>query len=79
MTGAEKLVVGASGLVGSHVTRQLVNRGDDVRVLIRRTSSTKALEDRDIEHWRTGLAAQANSRVDQRAAQFYRDNGIRGM
>jgi dihydroflavonol-4-reductase len=50
MTGAKKLVVGASGFVGSHVTRQLVNRGDDVRVLIRRTSSTKAIEDLDIEY-----------------------------
>ena len=45
MAGAKKLVVGASGFLGSHVTRQLVSRGDDVRVLIRRTSSTKAIED----------------------------------
>jgi dihydroflavonol-4-reductase len=50
MTGAKKLVVGASGFLGSHVTRQLVDRGDDVRVLIRRTSSTKAIEDLDIEY-----------------------------
>lgn len=50
MTGAKKLVIGASGFVGSHVTRQLVDRGDDVRVLIRRTSSTKAIEDLDVEY-----------------------------
>lgn len=50
MTGAKKLVVGASGFVGSHVTRQLVERGDDVRVLIRQTSSTKAIEDLDVEY-----------------------------
>ena len=50
MGGAKKLVIGASGFVGSHVTRQLVDRGDDVRVLIRRTSSTKAIEDLDIEY-----------------------------
>lgn len=50
MTGAKKLVVGASGFLGSHVARQLVDRGDDVRVMIRRTSSTKALEDLDIEY-----------------------------
>jgi dihydroflavonol-4-reductase len=50
MTGAKKLVVGASGFLGSHVTRQLVHRGDDVRVLIRRTSSTKAIEDLDVEY-----------------------------
>jgi dihydroflavonol-4-reductase len=30
------LVIGASGFVGSHVTRHLFDRGDDVRVLIRR-------------------------------------------
>jgi dihydroflavonol-4-reductase len=50
MTGAKKLVAGASGFLGSHVTRQLVDRGDDVRVLIRRTSSTKAIEDLDVEY-----------------------------
>jgi dihydroflavonol-4-reductase len=50
MTGPKKLVVGASGFLGSHVSRQLVDRGDDVRVLIRRTSSTKAIEDLDLEY-----------------------------
>jgi dihydroflavonol-4-reductase len=50
MPGAKKLVIGASGFLGSHVTRQLVDRGDDVRVLIRRTSSTKAIEDLDVEY-----------------------------
>jgi len=45
MPGAKKLVMGASGFLGSHVTRQLVERGDDVRVILRRTSSTKAIED----------------------------------
>jgi dihydroflavonol-4-reductase len=37
------LVIGASGFLGSHVTRQLVERGDDVRILIRATSSTRAI------------------------------------
>ena len=50
MAGAKKLVMGASGFVGSHVTRQLVERGDDVRVILRRTSSTKAIEDLDVEY-----------------------------
>ena len=48
MTGSKRLVIGASGFLGSHVTRQLVDRGDDVRVLIRRTSSTKAIEDLNV-------------------------------
>lgn len=50
MPGAKKLVMGASGFLGSHVTRQLVERGDDVRVILRRTSSTKAIEDLDVEY-----------------------------
>jgi dihydroflavonol-4-reductase len=50
MAGAKKLVMGASGFLGSHVTRQLVERGDDVRVILRRTSSTKAIEDLDVEY-----------------------------
>ena len=50
MAGAKKLVIGASGFLGSHVTRQLVDRGDDVRVLVRRTSSTKAIEDLNVEY-----------------------------
>jgi dihydroflavonol-4-reductase len=39
-----KLVMGASGYLGSHVTRQLVERGDDVRVWIRPSSATRAFE-----------------------------------
>jgi nucleoside-diphosphate-sugar epimerase len=44
-----KLVLGASGFLGSHVTRQLVQRGEDVRVMLRRTSSTRALDDLGVE------------------------------
>jgi len=38
------LVTGASGFVGSHTTRQLVAQGREVRVLLRRTSRTAALD-----------------------------------
>ncbi|WP_158021397.1 NAD-dependent epimerase/dehydratase family protein [Mycolicibacterium chubuense] len=41
--------MGASGFLGSHVTRQLVARGDDVRVMLRRTSSTRGIDDLDVE------------------------------
>jgi dihydroflavonol-4-reductase len=44
-----KLVIGASGFLGSHVTRQLVEGGEDVRVLLRRTSSTRGIDDLDVE------------------------------
>ncbi|MGE2717256.1 NAD-dependent epimerase/dehydratase family protein [Mycolicibacterium litorale] len=45
----KQLVIGASGFLGSHVTRRLVERGDDVRVLIRRTSSTRGIDDLPVE------------------------------
>ncbi len=47
--GAKKLVIGASGFLGSHVTRQLVTAGADVRVMLRRTSSTKGIDDLPVE------------------------------
>lgn len=46
---AKKLVIGASGFLGSHVTRQLVARGEHVRVLIRKSSSTRGLDDLPVE------------------------------
>ncbi|MBJ7384603.1 MAG: NAD-dependent epimerase/dehydratase family protein, partial [Mycolicibacterium sp.] len=45
----KKLVLGASGFLGSHVTRQLVANGEDVRVMVRKTSSTKGIDDLDVE------------------------------
>ncbi len=44
-----KLVMGASGFLGSHVTRQLVERGDQVRVWIRESSSTVGFDGLDVE------------------------------
>ncbi len=44
-----KLVMGASGYLGSHVTRELVARGEQVRVLVRTTSSTRGIDDLDID------------------------------
>jgi nucleoside-diphosphate-sugar epimerase len=49
--GSKKLVIGASGFLGSHVTRQLVAAGEDVRVMLRLTSSTKGIEDLDVERF----------------------------
>jgi dihydroflavonol-4-reductase len=51
MVGLKKLVIGASGFLGSHVTRQLANRGDEVRVMIRTTSSTRGIDDLDVERF----------------------------
>jgi nucleoside-diphosphate-sugar epimerase len=41
--------MGASGFVGSHVVRKLVERGDDVRVYLRKSSRTVAIDDLDVE------------------------------
>jgi len=44
------LVTGAAGFLGSHVARQLVARGEDVRVLMRASSTNKAIADLPLEY-----------------------------
>jgi dihydroflavonol-4-reductase len=44
------LVTGATGFLGSHVTRQLVARGEDVRVLLRPSSTNRAIADLSLEY-----------------------------
>ena len=44
------LVTGAAGFLGSHVTRQLVVRGDEVRVLLRASSTNRAIADLSLEY-----------------------------
>jgi dihydroflavonol-4-reductase len=44
------LVTGASGFLGSHVARQLVARGEDVRVLMRASSTNRAIADLSLEY-----------------------------
>src|SRR2546422_7412243 len=44
------LVTGASGFLGSHVTRQLVARGENVRVLLRASSNNRAIADLPLEY-----------------------------
>ncbi|HEX5145220.1 MAG TPA: NAD-dependent epimerase/dehydratase family protein [Mycobacterium sp.] len=40
-----KLVIGANGYLGSHVTRQLVSAGEDVRVMVRANANTVSIDD----------------------------------
>ena len=44
------LVTGAAGFLGSQVTRQLVARGDSVRVLVRPSSSNRAISDLSLQY-----------------------------
>jgi dihydroflavonol-4-reductase len=44
------LVTGAAGFLGSHVTRQLVARGETVRVLMRASSTNRAIADLPLEY-----------------------------
>jgi dihydroflavonol-4-reductase len=50
--------------VGSHVVRALLERGDDVRCTVRRTSALDALEGLDVEH----VIADVTDRRSMRAA-----------
>src|ERR1700735_1747046 len=49
VAGQRALVMGASGNVGACVTRCLVSSGADVRVLLRKSSSTKGIDGLDVE------------------------------
>lgn len=44
------LVTGAAGFLGSHVARQLFARGEDVRVLMRASSTNRAIADLSLEY-----------------------------
>jgi dihydroflavonol-4-reductase len=44
------LVTGATGFLGSHVARQLVARGESVRVLMRPSSNNRAISDLPLEY-----------------------------
>ena len=54
------LVTGATGFVGSHVARQLVNAGQSVRALVRPGSNLEALAGLHLEYFEGDLR-HANS------------------
>jgi dihydroflavonol-4-reductase len=60
------LVTGAAGFLGSHLTRQLVDVGENVRVLLRASSSNRAIADLPLEYITGDLRDQASL---QRAMQ----------
>jgi dihydroflavonol-4-reductase len=63
------LVTGAAGFLGSHVTRQLVARGDDVRVLMRPSSSNRAISDLSLEYVTGDLREPASLERAMQGAQ----------
>jgi dihydroflavonol-4-reductase len=54
------LVTGAAGFLGSHVARQLVARGETVRVLVRASSSNRAISDLSLEYVTGDLRDEAS-------------------
>jgi dihydroflavonol-4-reductase len=52
--------MGASGNVGACVTRHLVSGGADVRVLLRKSSSTKGIEALNVERYYGGISDTAD-------------------
>jgi dihydroflavonol-4-reductase len=58
--GTRVLVTGGTGFVGSHVARQLVERGDTVRALARASSKTDNLDELDVEIVRGDLQDPAS-------------------
>lgn len=46
-----KLVIGANGYLGSHVTRQLVDDGNSVRIMVRENASTIGIDDLSTERF----------------------------
>lgn len=51
MLDGKCLVIGASGFLGSHVAKQLVADGNDVRIMVRPSSDTRATDHLDVERF----------------------------
>ena len=51
MSAQPRLVIGANGFLGSHVTRQLVAAGHDVRVMVRENASTVPIDDLAVQRF----------------------------
>src|ERR1700752_4204531 len=69
-TNAPKLVIGANGFLGSHVTRQLVAAGAEVRAMVRPTANTRSIDDLEVTRFHgdvfdTAIVRQAMDGCDE--------------
>ncbi len=73
VAGQRALVMGASGNVGACVTRHLVSGGADVRVLLRRSSSTKGIDGLDVERYYGDIfdSSQVAAAMSNRDVVYY--------
>lgn len=71
--GYRKLVIGASGFLGSQVTRRLAERGERVRIMVRPTSSLRALRgvDADIVYGEISDPASLQAAMDGCDVVYY--------
>lgn len=74
------LVTGATGFLGGHLVRRLVERGDDVRALARKTSNVDKLKNLDVEIFYGDLADKDSLRhaVDDVDIVYHAAATIRG-
>jgi dihydroflavonol-4-reductase len=63
MTAAPKLVIGANGFLGSHVTRQLVGEGAEVRVMVRPEADTRTIDDLHVNRFHGDVFDSATLRT----------------
>lgn len=68
-TNRTSLVIGANGYLGSHVTRQLVTAGENVRVMVREGATTIGIDDLDVTRivgdiWNDDVLREAMTGVD---------------
>lgn len=69
MSAKPKLVIGANGFLGSHVTRRLVDDGAQVRAMVRPNANTRAIDDLELTRFHgdvfdTATLQQAMDGVD---------------